>query len=396
MISQALLAVVVATAPSLDTRIVLESRDGSLSERRLAGLEIRDLREVGAAWIRFADARPSTPDEQGEAGASARVELVSGDVLRGRVIGGAEEEITLELVEDLELPVSIESMRSLVFPSRLPLAGASSLAAPEEGDRLYRRIADNLDRIDGAVEEFTPEGIRFESVLGSRLFAWSEVGALFVETFDEGEDEERDGKRIVCDLVDGSRVRGSLERLDRSGLRLRALGGSSLLLPVDVLSEIALDDGSVAFLSDMNPTAADEGSPFGDDLGASWPHRMDRSVMGRPLVANGRVFNRGIGVHSPSRLTFALDGRWNELRGLVAIDDDVLRLPERGSVTFRVLVDGEMAWESPVVRGGTPPVAIPPVALDGARELVLECDMAVDFAVADRADWLRMVLVRDE
>ena len=38
--------------------------------------------------------------------------------------------------------------------------------------------------------------------------------------------------------------------------------------------------------------------------------------------------------------------------------------------------------------------AIPPVALEGKRKLGLEVLMATEFHVADRANWLRVMLVR--
>ena len=62
-------------------------------------------------------------------------------------------------------------------------------------------------------------------------------------------------------------------------------------------------------------------------------------------------------------------------------------------MVFRVLLDGEPAWESPVVRGGDRPVVLPDIELGTASELTLEADMAGDFR-GDRANWLRMLLVR--
>ena len=41
-----------------EARVLLEARDGSLTERRLIEFETLDLRDVGAAWVRFADAQP--------------------------------------------------------------------------------------------------------------------------------------------------------------------------------------------------------------------------------------------------------------------------------------------------------------------------------------------------
>jgi hypothetical protein len=154
------------------------------------------------------------------------------------------------------------------------------------------------------------------------------------------------------------------------------------------------DDGRVQFLSDLEPSGVEEGGPFGDELGLTWPHQRDASVTGAPLQAGGKTWLRGIGVHSPSKLTFALDGKWESLRGSVAIDDQVLLLSARGAAHFRVLVDGEERWASGLVRGGDSPVELGPIDLSGARELSLVVEMADDHYVADRADWLRPLLIR--
>ncbi len=371
-------------------RVTVESRAGEVESLSIEEFETKTLRDVGAAWIRFAEARAPRAHSSDE----LELVLTNGDQLRGRVSGGGDEVLEIEVADSFSLSVGIERMHSLVFPGRLPVEGIAGLAAPNEGDRLYRRIGENLDRIDGAVESFSDGGVTFVSVLGTKTFPWNDVGALFVESFGDPE-PEAEGTAVVCDLVDGGRLRGRLVLLDRHGCRLR-VSGEEVALPLPALAEVSLDDGSVAFLSDLEPSSAEEGSPFGDELGMTWPHRMDRSVSGGPLVSGGRVFLRGIGVHAPSRLTFAVQGEWDELRGSVVIDDDVLRLPARGSVIFRIHVDGELAWQSGVVRGGVPPVMIPPVDLTGAREVSLECDMASDMHVADRADWLRMVLVKHE
>ena len=45
------------------------------------------------------------------------------------------------------------------------------------------------------------------------------------------------------------------------------------------------------------------------------------------------------------------------------------------------------------MRGGSEPIPFE-VPLEGARELELEVDMATRFHVADRANWLGMLLIR--
>ena len=380
---------VASNASPPDARVVFETKEGKETERPLEELSLRDPRKEGAHFVRFL----GLPRGEAPKGARARLELSSGDELFAAARGGQSESLQLELIGDVSLNLSIDHLAALRFDDRIPAGWVESIGPAPEGDRIYRRKQSLLDRIDGSVVEFSTEGIVFESVLGEKTFAWTEVAALFLEVFDEGGDERTEGVPAVVDLVDQGRLRGELVGIDRAYCTLKTLG-AQLELPLWAVSEVFVDDGSLAFLSDLEPSEVDEGSPFGDDLGMSWPYVRDRSVTGAPLTVGGRVHSRGLGVHAPSRLVWKLDGSWNELLGQCALDDQVLRLPERGSVQFRVSVDGKNVWESPVVRGGDRALTLPPIDLKGATTLALEVDMATDFYVADRADWLRMLLVK--
>jgi len=383
-----------------DRRVVLEDLDGTTLERDLDTFAVEGPRELEAVLVRFEGPRGSgdagTPGTgERPAGERAELTLASGDRLVVGRLAGSGEELRFELAGGVPLVLAIEELASVVVPSRLPQTPGAPLGPAPEGDRLYHRTGDVLDRIDGAVEGFTLEGVRFDSVVGTRLYDWDEVAALYIEHEPPAATAASDDALpVVVDLLDGSRLRGSFRALDATGCTLDLGGGREVLIPARALAEIAVDDGRLAFLSDLAPAAVDEGSPFDDELGLVWRHRVDRAVDGSPLRAGGRAFTRGIGVHAPSRLTWELAGAWKELRGLVAIDDQVARLTARGSVVFRVLVDGEPRWESAVLRGGDAPQTIPPIDLTDALTLDLEVDMATEFHMGDRADWLRVILVR--
>jgi hypothetical protein len=126
-----------------------------------------------------------------------------------------------------------------------------------------------------------------------------------------------------------------------------------------------------------------------------WRSRVDRNVNGGPLVVGGARQPRGLGVHAPSRTTWALDGSFGTLRGSVALDDEVLRLSTRGSCVFRVLLDGREAFASPVVKAGDAPLAFT-IPLGTAKELALVVDPTSDGFAGDRANWLGLLLVRDQ
>jgi len=64
----------------------------------------------------------------------------------------------------------------------------------------------------------------------------------------------------------------------------------------------------------------------------------------------------------------------------------------RGSVRFRVLVDGQEKFASPILCGGQPPVP-GRVDLQGAKRLELVVDYADRADQLDRANWLDARLI---
>jgi hypothetical protein len=400
MLSLAVLRFLLASTPALDARLVAETAAGETREVPLQRLPVASLDELECVVLHVLG---TPPPPAADPAARADVRLAAGDRLQGRIAGGEGESLSLAIAGGVVLPIPIERLASLVFPARLPEGRAAAVAAPPELDRVYRRVGGSLDSLDGTVLGFAPEGVRIEAQrLGATLVPWGEVAALFIETLGEGaEAASAPGAPVSVDLVDGGRLSGRMQGLSSAGISLSIAGAAAVLLPLNVLGEVSRDDGSVAFLSDLEALFEEgRGNPFekpapGEEvLGMVWPRRADRAVHGAPLTAGGRIARRGIGVQAPSRIGFALPPGFRALHGSVAIDDSVLLEPARGSVIFRLWLDDERVWESVSLSAGDPPVAFPPIALAGKRELVLEADMAADLNQGDRADWLRMMLVR--
>lgn len=378
-----------ATAGTLS----VEGRDGKFAVRPLEGLEVAGLEALGAIAIRVDGLR--APEPPGMSAADrAEVALTGGDRLLAAVAGGDGDELRLALLGGVRVGVDVERLSQVVFPSRVP-GGPGAVEPAGSGDRLYWLRGGGLDRVDGTLESFESGGVAFDSVLGRRTFPWNEVAALFVEEIGGAKEQAGSGRPVSIDLSDGGRIHARLERLSESGARLQ-WNESALELPLAAVRQITVDDGSVAFLSRSAPERAVEGWPSGDELGMKWPYQLDRAVTGGPLSSGGKVWSRGIGVHAPSRLEWTLDGQWRELRGSVAIDDSVLLLSYRGSVEFSIHLDDkpEPAWRSGRVRGGEAPLPIPSLSLTGVRKLALVVDMDERAYVADRANWLRMLLVK--
>ena len=380
-------------------QLLIEKLDGALETREVADPgEIRFAPDA-AVFLRYTGERPKPI--HGSDRARGRVELSDGQRWTGAVAGGSGD--TLRWTTELgpELKLSVDHVVRIEFPWRIQDLDRAALEPAREGDRLYWVHGDALERVDGTFEAFDDAGVQLTSVLGKRSFPWAEVGALFVaQLTGDSVLDEVSGAPLIVDLADGSRLRAGFAAADARGLVIDYPRAGKLEIPFASLLEAALDDGSIAFLSELAPSKTQEGSLFGDDLGLRWPHRVDRSVVGSPLSVAGQRFARGIGVHAPSRMEWDLGAaasgarKPRTLTGMFGIDDSVRTTSARGSVRFQVHVDGEMRWESGVVRGGESVRALPPIDIGGATHLALVVDPSEDSFVADRANWLRLVLVR--
>ncbi len=158
----------------------------------------------------------------------------------------------------------------------------------------------------------------------------------------------------------------------------------------DQVTLLQTSSPSVTYLSAL-PTPSYKHIPFSS---LEWPLGIDRNVLGGRLRCGERVYLRGLGMHSASRVAFDLKGE-QRLEAQFALDNSSA---SRGSVVGKVLLETEpgkwtTAWESPVVRGGDAPMTVS-VLLKGARRLTLLVEFADRGDEGDHANWLNARLIR--
>ena len=373
---------------------VLEDLDGSLRRIPLGELRAKGLGD--AVFVRFEGLARLALEPAADL---CEVQLAGGDRLSGQVVGLDLEHLGLGMRADVQARISIDHLLSLRFPMRLE-GDAQEFVAPDDGDRLYRVLPRGIDKVEGLLVGFAPEGVLFESRLGERTYPWQDVAALFIEPLGDepGASAAGDANPVVLDLVGGNRISANLDGFDRDSVRVSGRLGK-MSVPFGALRELLVDNGRYAFLgwlplADSGPVASPFDPPGSEPLGMVWHPRMGRSVSGGPLRAEGRDWTHGIGVHAPSRLTWELGGEFASLRLLAAVEDPARRGQLKGSVRFRVWADGKQLFESGVVRAGEAVLRLPSLALTGVQQLVLEVDDAGDGPVMDRAQWLRPILLR--
>jgi hypothetical protein len=108
---------------------------------------------------------------------------------------------------------------------------------------------------------------------------------------------------------------------------------------------------------------------------------FDADAGGSPLQIGEKHFVKGLGTHANGVMVLRADGQYE------SFDSEVGLQPcAGGMVIFRVLVDGQQAFDSGVMRSGDAPKAVH-VLVAGVQEIRLESKAAGDDINCDMANW---------
>lgn len=140
------------------------------------------------------------------------------------------------------------------------------------------------------------------------------------------------------------------------------------------------DSDSSVYLSDLKAKSAKN----------AWgPMELDHSNGemkandGKTITLNGVTYAKGLGVHAPSDVRYALDGKYRTFTADIGLDDEA---DTRGSVSFQVWADGVILYDSGKMSSSTPTKTIN-VNVQGRKELRLVVTTGGDNNKSDHADW---------
>jgi hypothetical protein len=102
------------------------------------------------------------------------------------------------------------------------------------------------------------------------------------------------------------------------------------------------------------------------------------------------VFDKGLGVHSRSSLTFAADKKWDWLAATVGID---AAANGKGDCLFSVMVDGQTIYTRRV-QGTDPPYEVQ-VSIAGREQVTLLVEPGEGLDLADHANWCDARFLKD-
>jgi NPCBM/NEW2 domain len=307
--------------------------------------------ELGVAWsIALGDGVQSTKASGSDwltlrrrrvpvAPSGEQVVLNNGDRLPGTITRLVGDEVLLRKClggdQDLLIPVSALSLLWIAPPEGVehPRPTPRSLAAVRyKRDRALLR---NTDSVDGVLVGFDRDKtlrMRADKEVLDVDFRRVSAVSFSADLTRTHRPATRYG-RVVLD--DGTRISLSQASADQVFLRGRTLYGRDVKIPLDHVIAITLHGGSATYLSDLAP-AKYEFTPYLGTL--RWPYTKDTNVDGGDLVLHGDAFEKGIGMHSASRLTYKLERTYRYFEAHVGLNDDSGR---GGSASVQLLVDGK-------------------------------------------------------
>jgi hypothetical protein len=332
-------------------------------------------------WGRFVD--PSR---------GLQVVLAGGGLIVSETARLDGENVTGESVSFGKWQLPVDLVAGIILRPPLDPAAADKLLARVSTamGRDDRLLLDNGDEVSGTLTGFDEKQATIRRQGGPLEI---KADALAAIVFDPSltNRPRASGLRIVTGFQDGSRLPALEMTSSGSNTNLKLSGGAQLSSATTWIVALQVLGGGVEYLSDLKPISYRH-IPY---LELAWPYRDDRSVAGIQLRAGRQFYLKGLGMHSPARITYELADDYRRFAAEVAIDDEAR---ERGSVLFRVFVDdGSGEWQekatSPILRGGEPPQSLS-ADLTGAKRISLLVDFADRGDELDHADWLNARLVK--
>ena len=366
---------------SPDHAATVQQRDGT--ERAVEPAAFSSLAVASIEALRLAEPPPPNRWRLG-----FLVQTAAGDALRTERLRLRDDRLQLEttLTGLAELPLSAVSVIWLAPPATIPETTRNdiqqALAGRLRQDALFVRKAGEWVRLDGVLQSLDEKRVVFRWQDNEREIPVALAGALVLAASQPSATPH--GKLAAVCGRDGSRLVGELRALTPDSVTLHSPALGAATVPLDTVAVVDALWGRSVFVSELEPAAAAEAGWFG----TRFPWRRDLAVSGRPLTLRGRTFERGLGVHSRSSLTYLPGRKYSLLTGVIGLDDD----GKGGRAQFVVRGDGRELFRA--IMGGADDPKPLRVAITGVERLELLVDFARDTDTGDRADWADLRLVR--
>ncbi|MFO0824925.1 MAG: NPCBM/NEW2 domain-containing protein [Gemmataceae bacterium] len=185
-------------------------------------------------------------------------------------------------------------------------------------------------------------------------------------------------------LTDGSRLSLVNVAIAADMVKGETTFGQKIEFPLESLVALDVLQGKAAYLSDLKPAKVEQAG----FLGTAWPWAANRTVRGRSLRLTTEdgdsTFDKGIGTHPRTVLTYDLGGKYQRFEALVGLDPVS---GVRGRAVVRVLVDGKEQTVSGLATLNSGKAIAVRLDVAKAKQLTLEVDFGPTGDVRADVNW---------
>jgi hypothetical protein len=317
------------------------------------------------------------PSSSSRVKAAAVVELRGGGHVLAQSVSITNEKCRIEWTGGEPLSLPIDLVRAVrLDPDAASAVFDKAISTPSaELDRVFiKDEAGKLSNVTGLIDSLDGEQLKIEisgqqhSVPRSKLF-----GIVLAQS------AASDGpQRCVVEFHDGSRLGGETLALQDEKATLAFPAGASAAFSWTAVSRVTIRSSRVTFLSDLKPLA-EEQQPI---VTLPLPAQRDQSLSGKPLMLGTRTYDKGLGVHARSSLTFAAEKKWDVFAATIGLDADS---GGKGDCVFVVLADGQPLLTRRLKGNESPEDIHLPIA--GREQVTLLVEPGEGLDLADHANW---------
>jgi len=323
----------------------------------------------------------------------------SGDRITGKVVGGERESFRFApaaiatKADPWLVPLSTTTAVWLVdTPADTPpdLVRYTWTDGNKNRDVVRFRNGDTSRGVISLVPDAEQPAFRFRPETGdARDLPATDVAAIvFNPLLAKARKPKGPFSRVV--LTDGSRLALVNVAIAGNALKGETTFGQKVELSLDSLVALDVLQGKAVYLSDIKPSKAEQAG----FLGVAWPWAADRTVRGLPLRLAGEggdsTFDKGLGTHPRTVLTYDLGGKYRRFEALVGLDPES---GDRGRAVVRIRIDGkEQTVPGLAALASGKSVAVR-LDVSKAKELTLEVDYGPTGGVRADVNWANARLV---
>lgn len=277
----------------------------------------------------------------------------------------------------------LETVRAIQFePKPSPLFQRALQSPVADYDRFLVRIEGKVQTVRGLLESLDANAAAI--VVNDRNVKVQRADLQAI-VFASVKPKKITSGMVRAHLNDGSRVVAKVDSLSKAGVLKLKLSQGTIPVAWASVNTVDVYSDRLRYVSDLKPAAVNERAIV--TLAQSW--KKDRSVTGGPLTVGGKTYEKGLGVHARSELTFAVDEQYETFSAVIGLDEGNGR---KGDCEFVVRADGRELYRKRLT-GKDKPVRVN-VKIAGAKRLTLLVEPGKNLDIADHANWCAASLIR--